>query len=148
MSIRIGNNVAFKANYNANGYENPINRNTERNLAILESVGGSVFVGTIAGGFTTCMAKGWKKPTLVGALAAIATLALTLPAKLYNTKVSAFTREKEMDVFSTQKSAQSNLYSDINDEIKDKTVSLDDKVNHYSTVKMADNGRGMMVKGA
>ena len=62
-------------------------------------------------------------------------------------KVNAFAREKEMDVFSRQKSAQSSIYEDINEEIKDEEVSLDQKINHYSTVKMADNGRGMMIKG-
>ena len=40
-----------------------------------------------------------------------------------------------------------NIYEDINDEIKDEKVSLDDKINHYATVKMADNGNGVMVKG-
>ena len=41
----------------------------------------------------------------------------------------------------------------INDDLKKKTlikndkVSLDDKINHYATVKMADNGNGMMIKG-
>ena len=33
-------------------------------------------------------------------------------------------------------------------EIKNDEVSLDDKINHYATVKMADNGKGLMVKGA
>ena len=66
---------------------------------------------------------------------------------MYNTKVSAYTREKEMDVFSRQKTAQNNIYEDINNEIKDDNVSLDDKINHYATVKMADNGSGVMIKG-
>ena len=52
-----------------------------------------------------------------------------------------------MDVFSRQKSAQSNIYEDINDEIQDEDVSLDNKINHYATVKMADNGNGVMIKG-
>jgi len=84
---------------------------------------------------------------LIGVVAGLATLGLTLPPKLYNTKVNAYAREKEMDVFSRQKSAQSNIYEDIDDEIKDDKVSLDDKINHYATVKMADNGNGIMVKG-
>ena len=41
----------------------------------------------------------------------------------------------------------SELTDVINDEIRDEDVSLDQKINHYSTVKMADNGRGMMIKG-
>ena len=132
-------------------YENPVNRGTERNLAILTSVGGSALVGLIAGGLSKFIPKiqatGWKGPTAVGVAAGLLSLGLTLPQKLYSTKVNAFAREKEMDVFSRQKSAQSSIYEDINDEIKDENVSLDQKINHYSTVKMADNGRGMMIKG-
>ena len=131
-------------------YENPINRKSERNLAILGSVGGSLLVGGIAGGLSTLSDKIRAKklyPVLIGTVAALISLGLTLPSKLYNTKVNAYAREKEMDVFSRQKSAQSNIYEDIDNEIKDDKVSLDDKINHYSTVKMADNGNGMMIKG-
>lgn len=128
-------------------YENPINRKTERNLAILKSSGAGILAGVIAAGLTSCFTKGYKSRLIVGVVAALATLGLMLPSKLYNTKVNAYAREKEMDVFSRQKSAQSNIYEDINDEIKDENVSLDQKINHYSTVKMADNGNGVMVKG-
>lgn len=136
---------------NNQNYENPVDRGTERNLAILTSVGGSALVGAIAGGLSTFIPKvkatGWKAPTGIGVAAGLVALGLTLPQKLYATKVNAFARQKEMDVFSRQKSAQSNIYEDINDEIKDKEVSLDQKINHYSTVKMADNGNGVMIKG-
>ena len=131
-------------------YENPISRSSERNLTILGSVGGSVLVGGIVGGLSTCFDKIKSKkayPILIGTAAALITMGLTLPSKLYNTKVNAYAREKEMDVFARQKSAQSNIYEDIDSEIKDNKVSLDDKINHYATVKMADNGNGMMIKG-
>lgn len=137
--------TSFRSKQN---YENPVNRGTEKNLAVLTTVGGSILAGGIAGGLATIFNnKGWKMPVGVGIAAGLLTLALTLPQKLYSTKVNAFAREKEMDVFSRQKSAQSNIYEDINDEIQDEKVSLDQKINHYSTVKMADNGRGMMIKG-
>ena len=138
----------FKAD---NNYENPISRKSERNLAILGSVAGSTLVGVIAGFASTIIPKvkdsGWKYPTAIGTVAGLLMLGLTLPSKLYNTKVNAYAREKEMDVFSRQKSAQSNIYEGIDTEIKDENVSLDDKINHYTTVKMADNGNGIMVKG-
>ncbi len=138
----------FKAD---NNYENPISRKSERNLAILGAVGGSTLFGVIVGLASTLFdkikASGWKYPTAIGAAAGLVMLGLTLPSKLYNTKVNAYAREKEMDVFSRQKSAQSNIYEDIDTEIKDDKVSLDDKINHYATVKMADNGNGMMIKG-
>lgn len=145
MSITSINSVNFRAT--SPNYENPINRKTERNLAILKSSGAGVLVGGVAAGLTSCFTKGKKPPIVVGVCAALATLGLMLPSKLYNTKVNAYAREKEMDVFSRQKSAQSNIYEDINDEINDENVSLDKKIEHYSTVRMADNGSGVMVKG-
>lgn len=141
-------NVNFKAQtFKQQHYENPINRTTERNLAILSATGVSTFAGLVAGGATLLFGtKGYKWPLGVGIAAALATLGLTLPPKLYNAKVNAYARDKEMDVFSRQKTAQNNIYEDINDEIKDEDVSLDKKINHYATVKMADNGSGVMVK--
>ena len=141
---------AFKSNKNDSEYENPINRGTERNLAILASVGGAGITGVLAGWATTLFdaVKGKKwVPIGVGTAAGLLFLGLTLPSKLYNTKVNAYARQKEMDVFSRQKSAQSNIYEDIDNEIKNEDVSLDDKISHYATVKMADNGSGVMIKG-
>lgn len=142
-------NFSFRASKSKQVYENPIDRGTERNLAVLSSVGASALTGVIAGGATTFLTpKGNKTwPICVGIVAALGTLGLTLPSKLYNTKVNAYAKEKEMDVFSRQKTAQTNIYEDINDEIKDGNISLDQKINHYSTVKMADNGNGVMIKG-
>ena len=143
------NSTSFTAiKRDKDGYENPINRKTERNLSVLSSLGASALIGGTAALFTTCVQKGWKLPTAIGVVAALTSLILTLPSRLYNTKVNAFAKEKEMDVFSRQKAAQANIYKDINEEIKDEDVSLDDKINHYATVKMADNGKGLMVKGA
>ena len=75
-------------------------------------------------------------------------MALTLPAKLYNTKVRAFTREKEMDVFSRDRELKSNIMEQIDKEVKDEDVSLDQKINQYTSVQMANNGNGMLIKGA
>ncbi len=133
--------------FDKDGYENPVNRKTERNLAVLASAGTSALIGLTAGGLTSCLTKGWKVPTGIGAAATVISLLLMLPSKVYNRSLSAFAREKEMGVFSRQKEAQANIYNDINNEIKDEDVSLDEKIHHYTTVKMADNGSGMMIKG-
>lgn len=145
IGINTQNYRSFKAN--KTNYENPVDRNTERNLAILASVGGSGVAGVIAGLATSIFTKNNKIKLAAGLLTGLGTLGLTLPPKLYNTKVNAYARQKEMDVFSRQKSAQSNIYEDIDNEIKNDNVSLDDKINHYATVKMADNGSGVMIKG-
>ena len=130
-------------------YENPISRTTERNLAILSSAGISALLGVIAGGATFAFKNnGWKIPTYVGVATALISMAISLPSKLYNTKVMAFSREKEMDVFSRKKEAQATIYEDINKEVKNDEVPLSEKIKNYSTVVMADNGKGMLIKGA
>lgn len=138
---------------NKNGYENPINRKSERNLAIWSNLGAGALLGGTAAGITSfCIEKGAKNRALaisgVGIGAGLVYLALTLPAKLYNTKVNAFAREKEMDVFSRDKDLKSNIMEEVNKEVKDEDVSLDDKINHYTSVQMANNGNGLLVKGA
>lgn len=129
-------------------YENPVNRKTERGLAVLGTVGGSALVGTIAAGLTTCATKGWKKPTAVGVAAAALTLLLTLPSKLYNTKVNAFAKEKEMDVFSRDRDAKSNMLEQINEQVQDKSVPLEEKIANYTKVQMANNGKGVLLQSA
>ena len=136
-----------------NGYENPINRGTEKGLAIWGSIGGSALVGATAAGIGSCFIKsGAKNRALklsgIGVAAGLLTMALTLPAKLYNTKVRAFTREKEMDIFSRDRELKSNIMEQIDKEVKDEDVSLDQKINHYTSVQMANNGNGMLIKGA
>ena len=86
-------------------------------------------------------------PIGIGIAAGLASLLFTLPQNLYNTKLNAFARQKEMDVFTRQKDAQASIYGDINEEIKDEDVSLDKKIGHYATARMADKGSGVMIKG-
>ncbi len=155
MQISAINSCCPKPQFTAskNGYENPINRKSEKNLAIWESIGGSTLVGATAAGIGSCFIKaGAKSRALklggIGAAAGLLTMALTLPAKLYNTKVNAFAREKEMDVFSRDRDLKSNIMEEVNKEVKDEDVSLDDKINHYTSVQMANNGNGVMIKGA
>ncbi len=134
-------------------YENPINRNTEKGLAVLGSVGTSSLVGVTAAGIGSFfIKKGTKGRALklsgIGAAIGLAAMALTLPAKLYNTKVGAFTREKEMDVFSRDRALKSNIMEEVDKEVKNEDIDLDQKINHYTSVQMANNGNGLLIKGA
>lgn len=131
-------------------YENPIDRKTERNLAILSKSVTSLLFGGIAAGITAMIQgaqgkKSWKLPTGIGLGAAALTLGITLPPALYNIKVRAFTREKEMDVFSRSQEAKSSILEGVNDQIHDNSVPFDDKVRNYATVQMANNGQGIMI---
>lgn len=135
-----------------NGYENPVNRKTEKGLTILQSVGSSVLVGGTAFGIasflipnTTKMRYG--KAGIIGAALGAVSLLLTLPANLYNTKKRAFVREKEMEVFSRDRELKSNILEEVDKEVKDEDVSLDKKIDHYTQVQMANSGSGVMIKG-
>ena len=155
MKISAINNCYPKPQFtaNKNGYENPINRKTEKNLAVWTSIGSSTLVGGTAAALGSCLIgkgtknRGWMLGG-IGAAAGLITMALTLPSKLYNTKVNAFTREKEMDVYSRDRELKSNIMDEVNKEVKDEDVDLDQKINHYTSVQMANNGNGMLIKGA
>lgn len=154
MQISAISSYSSKPNFtsNKNGYENPINRGTEKGLAIWGSIGASALIGGTAAGIGSCFIKSGTKHralklTGIGAAAGLITLALTLPAKIYDTKVKAFTREKEMDVFSRDRELKSNIMEEVDKEVKDENVDLDQKINHYTSVQMANNGNGMLIKG-
>ena len=144
--------IPFKSK--SDEYENPISRRTERNLAILGSVGGAGVLGLLAGGLTGTFAetKPWtdktisglfkakKNPILVGLAAAALMLIVTLPAKIYNTKVNAFVKDKEMDVFSRDRELKSNLTEEVGAEVKDPKVDLDKKLDDNLKLQMANRG--------
>ncbi|MDD3437023.1 MAG: hypothetical protein PHC64_07735 [Candidatus Gastranaerophilales bacterium] len=147
------NQVNFKSKRNSDTeYENPISRSTERNLAILGSVGGSAVVGAILGGLTTCLEtkdvtggffKRHKTAAIVGAAAAAVSLIFTLPSALYNRKVSAYIKEKEMDVFSRDRELKSNLTEEVHTEVKDPDVDLDKKLDDNLKLQMANRGNAI-----
>lgn len=144
----------FCAYENKNEYENPVSRGTERNLAVLSATCGSVVFGAIAFGLASCFkhpewAKGcgfkgftsaFKMPLIAGATAVVVSLLVTLPAKIYNTKVNAFVKQKEMDVFTRDRELKSNLTEQVGDEVKDEEVSLDKKLDDNLKLQMANRG--------
>lgn len=143
---------AFTSAKNKEDYENPISRGTEKGLAIWGSIGGSALAGLTAAGIGSLMiAKGSAHRALklggIGTLVGLGVMALTLPAKLYDTSVKAFTREKEMDVFTRDRELKSNIMEEVNKEVQDEDVDLDQKISHYTSVQMANNGKGLLIKG-
>lgn len=143
---------AFKAKEDSN-YENPISRKTERNLTVWTSLGGSALLGVIAGSLSTVffpVAEGAKRtlktsawPIAIGAAVAGITMAFTLPSKVYNTKVNAFVKEKEMDVFSRDRDLKANLTEEVHNEVKDPEVSLDKKLDDNLKLQMANKGTAL-----
>lgn len=133
----------FRAQENNKGeYENPISRKTEKNLAVLTAGASAVVGGLVAGGIVSTFAKR-NAAVWTGVLAAGAILGVVLPAKLYNAKVGAFAREKEMNVFSRDRELKSGLTEQVHEEVKDKNVSLDKKLDDNLKLQMANRGAGI-----
>lgn len=125
-------------------YENPVNRDTEKNLAILSSVGGSAIAGGIAYGIGRYIkGGGGTMPNLLGVGVGLAVLILTLPAAMYNRKVSAFVKQKEVDVFSRDRNLKSNLIEEVDKEVQDSKVSLDKKLDDNLKLQMANRGAAL-----
>lgn len=141
-NIKFGNE---EKKQNTSMYENPISRKTERNLAILGALGGATVFGAIVGGLVSCIpaVKNLKIPVLSGVGAAAVALALTLPSKLYHTAINAFTREKEMDIFSRDKALKANLTEEVHKEVLDPKVSLDKKLDDNLKLQTANRAAAM-----
>lgn len=141
----LSNQVAFKSSKKNEDtyYENPISRNTEKNLAILTTTGISGVLGAIAYGLTSCAASDKKTPLAAGLGVAALSMLVILPSKLYNTKVNAFVKNKEMDVFSRDRELKSNLTEEVHSEVKDPEVSLDKKLDDNLKLQMANKGNAL-----
>ena len=139
---------SFMSKKSRSEYENPISRSTEKNLAILGSLAGAGVSGVAIGGITGYLLKetqhaGKKYGLMAGGLTAAIYLLVTLPAKIYRTKVGAFTREKEMDVFSRDRNLKSNLTEEVDKEVQDPDVSLDKKLDDNLKLQMANKGNAI-----
>lgn len=132
--------VQFKSHNKEQDYENPVSRSMERNLAILSSVGVAGVVGGIAGGLSRLALDNKKYPWGIGAAVAALTLAFTLPANIYHTKVNVFVKQKEMDVFSRDRNLKTNLTEEVDKEVMDENVSLDKKLDDNLKLQMANRG--------
>lgn len=144
---------AVKFQSKSSEYENPVSRGTEKSLAIWGSFCGSLVLGAITFGLASCLkdfkAKepgvkafmaSHKIPLIIGGAASAVAMLVTLPAKIYNTKVNAFVKQKEMDVFSRDRELKSNLTEDVNEEVKNPNVSLDKKLDDNLKLQMANKG--------
>ncbi|MEI8128852.1 MAG: hypothetical protein WCG95_04455 [bacterium] len=146
--VSLMNSTNFKSNPQFKGeeYENPVSRSTEKNLAVLKSVGWASAFGVITAGLVSTLVKegqGKKYPIIAGLAAAAVNLMLTLPAALYNTKVNAYVKQKEMDVFSRDRSLKTNLTEEVDKEVQDSEVSLDKKLDDNLKLQMANRGNAV-----
>ena len=144
--VSLMNPMSFKSNpqFKGDEYENPVSRSTEKNLAVLKSVGWASAFGLLAAGLVSTFGyQGKKYPIIAGLAAAAVNLVLTLPAALYNTKVNAYVKQKEMDVFSRDRSLKTNLTEEVDKEVQNSEVSLDKKLDDNLKLQMANRGNAV-----
>lgn len=147
--------VSFGQQKQKQKYENPVNRKMEYYGTVLSSVGGSAVVGAVAGVATKYITKASDKLAksstkwgiAAGAVGVLATLALTLPSALYHKSVGVFAKEKEFDVYSRSKSAETSLAEQIDDITKDSNVPLKESVDMFAKYNIARRGNGVGIYG-
>lgn len=116
-------------------YENPVNRRTEKQLALLNAGGISSVTGAltavIARSYTSC----WKHALGFGVGAAAVTMMFAAPRFLYKSGINSYAKEKEMDVFIREKEVQKKLLTDVDEAIEEHNSDLPDKIQNYSKTK-------------
>ena len=128
-------------------YENPVNKGMEYYGTALSSTVLSSAVG-LGSGLLAHVAKASKKVSLgIGAAAGLATLALTLPSALYHKSVNVFAKQKEFDVYSRSKSAETSLSEQIDEQARNPEVPLEESVNNFAKFNISKGGKGMGVFG-
>lgn len=135
------NDTFFKGSYNE--YENPVSKPMEYFSASIGPVIISAIAGAGAGllgkkeGEAALLNKKWAAGVGLGALL------LTLPVALYHRSVTAFAKQKEMAVFSREKSAETALSEQIDEKARDMDVPLDDAIKSYTTFEIGRQGKAV-----
>lgn len=114
---------------------NPVNRRTEKRLAILNAGG----ISAVAGALTTAIARSytasWKHASFWGIGAGLVTMMFICPRLLYRSGINSYKKERELDVFTKENEVQKKLLSDVNDAIDSHDESLHTKLDDYSKTK-------------
>ena len=118
-----------------NSSVNPVNRRTEKRLAILNAGG----ISAVAGALTTVIARSytasWKHASFWGVGAGLVTMMFICPRLLYKSGINSYKKERELDVFTKENEVQKKLLSDVNEAIDSQDESLHTKLDDYSKTK-------------
>ncbi len=129
--------VLFKGqNYDL---ENPVNRKFESRLALLNAGSVSVITGAVTTAIARSYTSSWKHAGWFGLSAGLITMLFAAPRFLYKAGIKAYTKEKEMDVFTKEKEVQKKLLSDVNEAIDNDSDDLSDKLENYSKTKLKNS---------
>ena len=125
--------VSFKGQYSE--FKNPVNKRTEKRLAILNAGGVSVAMGAVTTAIARSYTSSWKHASWFGLGAAAVTMLFVCPRFMYKSGINAYAKEKEMDVFTKEKEVQKKLLNDVDDAIEHHSQDLHDKLDNYSKSK-------------
>ena len=113
-------------------FKNPVNRKTEKHLAILNAGGVSAAMGAVTTAVARSYTSTWKHASYFGIGAAFVTMMFVCPRFMYKSGINSYAKEKEMDVFTKEKEVQKKLLNDVDDAIEHHSQDLHDKLDNYS----------------
>lgn len=113
-------------------FENPVNRRTEKRLAMLNAGGISAVTGALTTAIARSYTSSWKRAATFGLGVAAITMLFVCPRFLYKSGINSYAKQKEMDVFTREKEVQKKLLSDVNEAIEEHSEDLNDKLANYS----------------
>ena len=128
--------VSFKGQYS--DFKNPVNRRTEKRLAILNAGGISVAMGAVTTAVARSYTSSWKHAGWFGLGAAAVTMMFVCPRFMYKSGINSYAKEKEMDVFTKEKEVQKKLLNDVDDAIEHHSGDLQNKLDNYSKTKTSE----------
>ena len=85
--------VSFKGPYSE--FQNPVNRRTEKRLAILNAGGISVATGAVTTAIARSYTSSWKHASWFGLGATAITMLFVCPRFMYKSGIKSYTKEKE-----------------------------------------------------
>ena len=112
-------------------FKNPVNRKTEKHLAILNAGGVSAAIGAVTTAVARSYTSTWKHASYFGIGAAFVTMMFVCPRFMYKSGINSYAKEKEMDVFTKEKEVQKKLLNDVDDAIEHHSQDLHDKLDNY-----------------
>lgn len=154
MSMSVQNNQinqSFKSQNNdfsqERKYENPVNRKLEYFTAVIPPAAGSALLGTAVGYVVSNLTKKKNVGLISGIATAIAAGALSITTALYKANIGAVIKEKQMDVFTRERSAATTIAEKL-DEQASQDENLDNVVNNYAKFQVGNKGGAGLILNA
>lgn len=134
------NALSPKVSFKGAELRNPVNRKTERRLAIMNAGGLSLVIGAVTTAIGRSFTSSWKNASLIGGAAGILTMLFVCPRLMYRAGIKSYAKEQEMEVFTKEKEIQKKLLTDVNEAIDEHHPDLRNKIENYTkTVSPKEN---------